>query len=284
MQTIPIHKHIQLYRESYARIVKSAITGTDLSEEMHTERRKKIQNWNSNANLDHCHALVETILSQKDFMPDPNAYQLVRSKRAPIPLQPEYFKKTIPKKASVAIMDLFGTSPLHGLIAEVFKNSVFAPGDSRYRSDYKDGVMIICGADDNVFIALASLLHELGHCLVERLSGADFSRRQVISEAYAQILEEIVVCQYLASEQDRLAWCSYQREIDHLNYYFCLLELSQTRSFSYLTRHINADFFDSSLLLLRQTFFTDIGYQSVYAEASLIRQKVLNKFFHHEKL
>lgn len=278
MQIIAINDLIQLYRENYSDILKSALGRGDLSHFIWSKRKEALVDFEASLDVEYNHTLTNLILSKKTFSLNSSVYQSVRSKRAPILIQPEIFQNRTCDHASAMLLKHFGGSTIFGLLEEILFNSQFTPNDLRYRSDWENGKIIILGEDSNNFLALSGIAHELGHCIAERLSCLDDYSKQIISEAYAQTLEELMLYSLLPGEEEKFIWFNYQREIDSLNYYFYLLEISKLEKFSYVRQHIDLNFFDLNLLLLRQTFFTNIGYQSIYARASLIREKILNRY------
>ncbi len=184
---------------------------------------------------------------------------------------PPVLRLQLPRLATDILLDLPFLRPFRNEIEKIFNNSEFCNQGPWYRTILKDNCSVICGEDATSVVSLLGIAHELGHCLSENLAKHYSWEIRLLSEATAQILEEVAVASYL--NQFRLPcyetqWRQYQRSIDSLNLYF----------YEYERTLLSDDFIDDEIFLpevalLRESLFNDIGYQAVYANATLCRRE-----------
>jgi len=267
----PHAKVIANYHGRYDLVIASALRGDALGQTILEHQREAMAAWELTPQELRYHSKLSTDVLNAIRPLRINDFKMIRGRVAPLPKLPSLLAMRLKKPADEVMRELFASDKVEAILSD----STFTPGDVRYRTDWKDGKPRLYGDNSPYLNSLAFLTHELGHCLAESVHPGDSFREKILSEAYAQTLEEATIFHWLKEDpQAQGEWKAYQRTIDQLNYHFYLWEISKHPAFSPLEALV-PDIFDSALLLFRETLFTATGYQAVYARASLLRAKVL---------
>jgi hypothetical protein len=207
-------------------------------------------------------------ISEQDFLK-------INGHLVPILREPSFFLQKIASTATDVIGSLSVLRPLRRVIRDIFLRSVFKPGFLRYRTTSTENGPMIEGEDVATIRAVASVAHELGHCLAEG-QHLRFNLNSIIgSEATAHVFEEWIVKEFLLSTGAASMireWNDYQRKVDAVNWYYFAVERFDLFSEGDLP-HI---MFEPNLNLFRESLYVYPGYQRIHARASLARLNWLN--------
>jgi hypothetical protein len=266
---------IRMYLERYSEIVRGALLRRSWLSSLNVAKLRRAKDWAQKSDSQVLNRWANRCFERLESSKPSSDLQTLGARIAPLPNHPRFFTKTISEPAHEKIRSELKYDSLHGLIENIFEHSEFTSGDNRYRTDWKNDRPVIFGESAANWKSLSAVVHELGHCVAETYSPANSFRRQILSEAFAQTLEERLISVWLQDATDKQEWFNYQRSIDHLNFYFALFELHLAGVSVRFPEHWPKDYFDPHLLFFRETLFTSTGYQLIYAAASLIRESVL---------
>ncbi|MCC5661372.1 hypothetical protein LC608_31350 [Nostoc sp. XA010] len=261
---------VYLYTQNYHQIIRSALKPDLLTETLLNLRRQMAYDWVPGLELAFLQRLFAEVQVIKNRELELSWFQPLQQRITPILRRPKFLQKPLPQRAHKIFQEQLNKFQQGAILQEVLERSNFRDSDFRYRTDFKDGKICIFGASLPTWDSLASLTHELGHAFVETLRPKNDLRRQIISEAFAQIFEELFIEAILTQSEWQREWSDFQKRIDYLNFHFFEWEVSQTKWFG----SPKTLPFDSASLLLRETLFTTFGYQAIYAAASLIRYRL----------
>jgi hypothetical protein len=218
------------------------------------------------------HLLADHDLSSDQFQ---KAGELV----TPLLLSPPLLEREMGIDATTLISQvLIDDVKVRSAVDAIFRRSAFIPGFTRYRTVERHGSSCIVGDAGTKVANLAGIAHELGHCLAEErrpvVSGLDL----VISEASAQLLEEVMVQTFLdqrfgANESFGSQWSAYQRRVDLLNLHLFEMERHSIAGGMCAVEYL----FEPHLLVFRESYFTMPGYQALSAVASMIRLRLIDR-------
>lgn len=263
--TLPNPTAIALYRSHCSSIWRRALRGAGGLAGLLREREHHVRRW----------ARVQSPAAHRrlnELLPAPARItrQYFRGRLSPFPKIPSVSLRLSSQTASVLLARFLPDSR----VIDILKRSRLDRGH-RFATDWGPSGVFIVGGEGRRLGQLGALAHEMGHALAEWQGPALEFRGQVISEAFAQTLEFLVVQRALGKRLERSDWADYQREIDAYNFAFYRWEAGEGGLLDKISTAAPAD---RSLLPLRETLFTAAGYQAVYAIASLLRSRVLNKF------
>lgn len=271
---ISVPKAVDEYQQFYLPILKSALTTgerTETLDRMKEERAKELSRKDLQDRSLKVLSLYKSVLEVFQGI-ETHWYKYIGGRHVPLLKEPEFYYQKRSEKASASLFRIVD----HQLAKEALESACFRPGDRRYRTDYLNAKLRIYGEDGFQYFHLSSIAHELGHYLAEsRLTKKSRLETEIASETMAQSLEYLVTDYVLRKELGSHAadqWREYQQRVDHTNYYFFIKEL-ESLGLVGATKYL----FDQRTFAFRETWFTAIGYQYVYAKASIIRARVLGR-------
>lgn len=271
--SLSVPENISLYQTDYRGLLRDALFGGALGQQLQGNRLQALKAVMGQCPV-HFASRVRLMLERLTGMDlDTSSFSKLEDGLSPFPLFPAFLRKEMPLRASAFIEKCFADSPIAPIVHAIIERSEFRSGDVRYRTDIRDDKIFIGGDDGTTLMHYAGIAHELGHALYETKYGQGGSLSQIYSEAAALLCEESLVASVLETQEDQRAWHAHQRHIDLLNYCMFLVEAADL-GFRLPVRHQEiATAFSPSLMPLRETMFTAVGYQLIYAEASWIRSK-----------
>lgn len=262
----------ELFRTEYFHLLREAVVGGDRPRRLFEAQTQRHRAWAPDTEFLNYHAgLMRKLEPYLPVAIDTSWLQRVKGRLTPVLKVPALFSVPLPVRATELLRSHF-TAETGIRVRHILDRSHFVLGDKRYRTDQTPQGIAIFGEDSATIGSLAGLAHELGHALYETQTAGAGLRHQIASETEAQKIEKAVVDEALSDCPDLLAeWHTYLTQVDRLNFYFYVWEMSLVKAAPPVTQVFDEMTFDPSLMFLRETLVTATGYQMVYAAASWAR-------------
>lgn len=195
----------------------------------------------------------------------------------PVPQSPDFFQNHVAEKEFFRIISEYPPlKPYRSIIKKIIAISDLKNKQVPLRSNWDGQNCSIHGYNDYSFLSLSRIIHEIGHCIFESAFKIRHWKQQLLSEAFAGLLEEKLSLHFLTlhtTKKECEHWCAYQRTIDILNIYCCLYE---AKHFFNFTVKAALNTFKKPTLVLRESLYILPGYQLAYLASTLMKKTGAN--------